>query len=403
MLRSRWPDLPPELLHEISSRLHDSTDFVRFHAVCKPWRSTHDPTFARKTTSDQFQPWLLAPNETGDYYLKLRFVFSKKSSYLAPSPIPGTARNWVTRADGTGVCYFTSNSPAGPTLHDALTGTAMASLPAFRDGQWEEDNPNGIIYNDGTVLVYTKHGNSYSEGQTANVRAALFRPGDKEWTVVKRTMDSPYYGEYCVAYHAGKILVTVERSLWQVVVPLTTTTTPPSTAGEEFLQVLRPSSLPLDEDGYFYEYSHVLESRGELLWASVHISVDYPYCYRRGVRGLTRALSVFVHSLEEAPVRRWVPKKGASLADRVLFLGWPNSFAVDASRLGMTAGGFVYFLYDNDKGTCLPHKRRGVFRYNLMNNTTKFIQWLPKGWDNEMCTWLIPQPVIAPILHKDMC
>jgi hypothetical protein len=93
-----------------------------------------------------------------------------------------------------------------------------------------------------------------------------------------------------------------------------------------------------------------------------------------------------------------VRKKGITLADRVLFLGWPNSFAVDASRLGRT-GGFVYFIYDDDKGTCLPHKRRGIYRYNLIKNRTKFVKWLPREWDNEMCTWLIHQPVIAPIHH----
>jgi hypothetical protein len=267
----------------------------------------------------------------------------------------------------------------------------LVSLPLFRDGQWEVDNPSGIIYNDGTVLLFSKHGSSFTHTDEVTVAVALWRPGDKEWTVVKRTMLSSCYGEYCVAYQASRIFVTVERSLWKVI---------PLAAASEDLLVLRPSSLPVDDDGYCYEYTHVLESRGELLWVSVHINDGYPNQYREGVRGLVRALSVFVHSLEDAPglAPRWVRKKGITLADRVLFLGWPNSFAVDASRLGRT-GGFVYFIYDDDKGTCLPHKRRGIYRYNLINNRTKFVKWLPRGWDNEMCTWLIHQPVIAPIHH----
>ncbi|CAM0884169.1 unnamed protein product [Alopecurus aequalis] len=371
MHRTRWPDLPPELLHEISTDLHDPTNFVRFHAICKPWRSSHGPTFARKTTTDQFLPWLLAPNEEDDDSLKFRCVFSKSSYLASPPPTTGPGRNWVASADGS-----------------------AAHLPRFLDGQWKEENPCGTIYDDGTVLLYTKYDSHNDDSDTVDFSAALLRPGDDEWTVIHRTLEfgAEYYGEFCVAYHDGRILVTVERNLW-LAVPLTMT---PSTAVVD-VPVPRPPSVPLDEDGYFYEYNHVLESRGELLWASVHIRMSYPEEYRLGVHGLVGALSVLVHALEDAPAAlRWVQKRGTSLADRILFLGWPNSFAVDASRLGVT-GGFVYFMYDDDKGYCEPHELCGVFRYNLIDKTTEFVEWLPEGWDDEMCAWLIPQPRIAPI------
>jgi hypothetical protein len=35
-----WADLPLDLLRDISRRLHATTDYVRFHATCKPWRDT---------------------------------------------------------------------------------------------------------------------------------------------------------------------------------------------------------------------------------------------------------------------------------------------------------------------------------------------------------------------------
>ena len=91
-------------------------------------------------------------------------------------------------------------------------------------------------------------------------------------------------------------------------------------------------------------------------------------------------------------------KKGTSLADRVLFLGWPNSFTVDASRLGVT-GGYAYFMYYNENSRCPRNERDGVFRYNLIDGTTELVEWLPRGWDDEMCAWVIPQPSIAPIVH----
>uniref|UniRef100_M8AZB6 Uncharacterized protein n=1 Tax=Aegilops tauschii TaxID=37682 RepID=M8AZB6_AEGTA len=110
------------------------------------------------------------------------------------------------------------------------------------------------------------------------------------------------------------------------------------------------------------------------------------------------ALSMSMHTLEEVtkgPEKlMWPRKDGRSMEDRVLFLGWPDSFAVDASRLGVT-GGFAYFLYYDDQGGRLPHERHGMFRYN----TTEFVEWLPQGWDSDMCMWLLPQLTIAPIQH----
>ncbi|KAM3355122.1 hypothetical protein ACQJBY_025731 [Aegilops geniculata] len=392
-MRSTLPDLPPELAREISGRLHDAANFVRFHAVCKSWRDSHHA--AMTLTTDQFMPWLIAPSMKDDDSLKLRCVFSNMS-YRAPPPLPPISRtngqmNWVANANGTAISYFTA-SPDGPTFHDPLTGELMTHTPPFPnkgvDG-WLGENPSGIVYSDGTVLLYSKHDSS--EQDTAEFKAALLCPGDNEWMFVKRTLESPYYGEFCVAYHARKILVTVRGDLWHVVA------TPSAAANCNQVRIPNLSRMPHEDDDYDYMYSYVLESRGELMWVSLHIKKDYPDMSRMSIRDLEQAFSMSVHTLGEAmkgPEKlRWVRKVGQSLADRVLFLGWPNSFAVDASRLGMT-GGFTYFLFYDDH----PLRRRsGVFRYNLIDNTAKFIEWLPQGWDNEMCTWLVPQPTIAPI------
>ncbi|KAM0864192.1 hypothetical protein ACQ4PT_044082 [Festuca glaucescens] len=198
-----WADLQPDLLGEISSRLHDAADFVRFHAVCKPWCESHELPVRKKKT-DQFLPWLLVRNKKHDHSLEFRCAFSK-SSYLAPPPASCTGKNWVASADGTAVRYLT----AGPDLHDPLTGD-VTRLPPFIDGQWEEENPNGgIVYKDGTVLLYSKYMRGYDI--TTKFRAALRRPGDDKWTVVQRTIESPYYGKFYIAYLSGKILVTVKQ------------------------------------------------------------------------------------------------------------------------------------------------------------------------------------------------
>ena len=155
---TRSPDLPPDLLREISCRIRNVGDFVRFHAVCKPWRESYELAMRKMTTTTHhFKPWIIAPNKNKEDTLRFRCVFSK-SSYLASLPISCTGKNWVASADGTAVRYFTADQ----TLTDPLTGD-VTHLPVFLDGQWEDVNPSGIIYNDGTVLLYSEYKNKYDE------------------------------------------------------------------------------------------------------------------------------------------------------------------------------------------------------------------------------------------------
>jgi hypothetical protein len=88
---------------------------------------------------------------------------------------------------------------------------------------------------------------------------------------------------------------------------------------------------------------------------------------------------------------RWVEKDVRSMADRLLFLGTPCSFAVDASRLGRH-GGCAYFVYCRK-----PCEKVGVFSYNLLSNKATFFERLPQGWNDERCTWHVLQPNVSPI------
>lgn len=102
-----------------------------------------------------------------------------------------------------------------------------------------------------------------------------------------------------------------------------------------------------------------------------------------------QVLSVTVHALKEvdgSSGRRWLRKDARSLGDRLLFLGSPASFTMDAARLG-TCGGYVYFPF-----------RRGMFCYNLANGMAKRVKRPRSEWHvDDPCVWLLPQPTIAPI------
>ncbi|KAK1680629.1 hypothetical protein QYE76_041477 [Lolium multiflorum] len=387
---SQWSDLPPDVLREISGLLREAGDVVSFHAVCKPWRDSHEQTRKRKQLG---LPWLLAPNKMIDpFYINMRCIFSRRS-YFALPPFSMQSRNWVASADGTAVWYL-SESPS-PSLRDPLTEAVTLLLPPFphEKGRWKR-SPNGIVYSDGTVLLY--HMSRYVHGDPRKLRAALLRPGDATWMVVDRTFRSADY--MYVSYYHGKILITVDGPVL----------TPDDEAGIGDVLALSRPWLPGELDDYIqiiYMHSYTLESRGELLCVSIYIDRDYPYAYggKPNVGGLVRSLWMVVHALvedESAPGKmRWVEKDGNSLADRVLFLGRPNSFSVDASRLkggsdDAVTGGCAYFIY-HELGV-MPDRPCCVFRYSFKHGSARFVERLPQGWDNYLYMWLFPHPSIAP-------
>uniref|UniRef100_A0ACD5XJ21 Uncharacterized protein n=1 Tax=Avena sativa TaxID=4498 RepID=A0ACD5XJ21_AVESA len=355
MQRSSWPDLTPDLLRDVSGRLRDAGDFFRFHAVCKPWRESHS-----RGSIPSFPPWLLAaPEKDSAVSLNFRCIFSKSSYRATPAPPPSASRRiWLScAADPTAVRYLTVEH-LRPSLHDTLTGE-VTQLPLFLDGQWEEEeeeeqekNSRGAICSDGTTLLYSTSLVQASTciGIGAKFRAVLLHPGDLEWTLIERTLDKPpgRSSEYCAVYRGGKILVTVETNLWHAIT---------LDGGDADDVLVRRMRMPEERTRYSEQYSYILESRGEILWASVEIHKSY---YS------PPTFSVSVHTLEAETRVRWVKKDGHSLADRVLFLGWPNSFAVDAMVIGGGHGGYAYFVHH--KSNASPCEQYGVFKYNLVDN-----------------------------------
>ncbi|XBI83761.1 hypothetical protein VPH35_092228 [Triticum aestivum] len=368
---SRWADMPPELLGDIAGRLQDAADFVHFHAVCRSWREEQPRTLSTRRV---FLPWLLGSCK-GIFMRSVVNIGCRTTSShrrncddAVPVKLPGASlageRNMVASADGRAAWLFTLS--AKPRLRNILTGADIL-LPRFPDGaeiKRSMENPSGIVYTDGTILLY-----SYIpkvKGESPIFTAAIWHPGDAKWVFMKKSLlyAAPEY--LAVAYHDRKLDM-----------------------------IMGPWNSETERFSYARHGSHVLESSGEIMSAS--ILVRYKSQQKLESRGYAikdlppGALLVRVHALERAKEGgglQWVPRDGRSLADRVLFLGSSTtaSFAVDAAQLGV-AGGCAYFVFGPS-----------VFRYNFISNDAKLVGRLRPGWGADgSCMWLWPQPTIASI------
>ena len=97
---------------------------------------------------------------------------------------------------------------------------------------------------------------------------------------------------------------------------------------------------------------------------------------------------------------QWVKRDGRSLADRVMFLGRPSSFAVDAARFGVSSGGCAYFVMKSELyggiWSKMAIKQCRVFKYSFQDDRSEFVEQLPAEWDDDACMWVTPpQPSIA--------
>ncbi|KAF7076853.1 hypothetical protein CFC21_081456 [Triticum aestivum] len=275
MDQTRWADLLPDLLCEIAAWLDDVADFVRFHAVCKPWRASRD-----EARPPLFLPWLLAADGKDSAALRFRCIFSK-SSYR--SMLPSTPPRYRV-CSATAIRYLTIEHPRH-CLYDLLTRETahnMPRLPYNVRSQWDKNNPQGIIYGDGKILLYSSSitNISYDHSIRAMFTAALLHPGDSKWTLIDTTFDDVKHLECRAAYHGGRILVTMGTgSILQVIMPEAAATGDLLVPGE-----------------YECKDCYVFESHGELLWASVRTS--YSVSCKEGTRNVD-ALWVLVHKLEE--------------------------------------------------------------------------------------------------------
>ncbi|CAM0149755.1 unnamed protein product [Urochloa decumbens] len=396
----RWPDLQPNLLRDISSRLHAVGDYVCFHA--RP----------------VLLPWLLGPRDgSGRRLARCIFSSSKPPNHRRRRNTTTAGlcvvqdRKWVVRTDdGTvaGMRPTTTittcpqpSSSSGFFINELFAGSATTPMTCYPDEVKADGYRTfGAISGDGTIFLYSI-GEVFLKFYLPTFRAALLHPSDADWTPVRSRQevhDDCHERARCsVVYHGGKILL-YEGNFCGCIV------TDDETRARDVLRIWDPQ-----EPGLAIASSCAIETRGELLRASVDVRRSEGYCYdgagRKRKRAVEESVSVSVHALQEVEDEagdggsgkrlRWVQGVERSLGfdGRVMFLGQPVSFAMDAVRLGIGGGGggggCAYFVHGDEK-------RRCVYKYSFGDKKLEMVTRLPKGWNvSQAYSWITPQPAIA--------
>ncbi|KAK3129430.1 hypothetical protein QOZ80_6BG0479360 [Eleusine coracana subsp. coracana] len=398
MIDTRWPDLPSDLLRDISGRLHDPVDFVCFHAVCKPWRD------AAPQSPPAFLPLLLAPggswgSRSPDPLVKS--IFST-TAWLACSVVPNLRHHhhlkWLARSDGTGTWLLSTTGigpgDEAPCLVDPLTSAVTAWLPRFADeiACYVQGVPDGVVLGDGTIVLCVVDEFFKNDGPT--LAAAVLRLGDAAWTAVLEPLVACV--DFCFRSAPGQVdgeIVLVDF-LDMCAIKL-------RVAGgmADVIQTRCDVDDPADDEGppVWTPYSYIVESRGELLSVRVIHGDDGlgEYNWHTTGRSYTLSVTLHVHALDLSPDDgkgpHWARRDGRSLGDRVLFLGRPASFAVDASKFGGAIdGGCAYFVLNS--GSPFWTEACLVYKYSFVDGRATVVAELPKGWETERSImWFVPQ------------
>ncbi|KAL6900675.1 hypothetical protein ACP4OV_005351 [Aristida adscensionis] len=185
----RWDELPGDVLGEIAGRyLHNAADFVRFHAVCRPWREAPPPR------APSFLPWLVArrsPPSEANAGLRVRSPFSGKTLFLPrlrQALAAGTLLKNSDAASGRVLALHEDEDRTTPALVDPLTGdaTPLPPLPPSVNRRDARLGMNGVACGNGAVVFYAR---PWSGTGPRSPPATLlrWRPGEADWEEVDAT------------------------------------------------------------------------------------------------------------------------------------------------------------------------------------------------------------------------
>jgi hypothetical protein len=195
---------------------------------------------------------------------------------------------------------------------------------------------------------------------------------------LKRTVSDRFkYLNKSVCWRCPKVLLSVQHSQWHMI-------TPSEDAAGDIL-VPRPWT-PTERDDYCYRCSHVMESRGEVLYVSLHVKRNIPAKHWEDVPQLVRALSLSVYAFQvevSVPTKMQQVRKDSharAWLTASCSLGVPTASPCRRRRVRLWRRVRLLHVYSGGDGS--SHDWCGVFKYSFADNKAEFIEWLPEGWSD---------------------
>ncbi|KAJ3708078.1 hypothetical protein LUZ61_011783 [Rhynchospora tenuis] len=343
-----WSELPLDPLHLISKRLPDLSDFIRFSAVCKSWRSA-----APLADLPPQLPWVVARRHPWACTLTSEVrLYSLYTGKFYSVNLPEAKGKILLGSSHHYMLTFNQKSRFLSLLN--LFTRSEISLPPT-NSEWHCPlyiGPDPIQSGDDVVISW----------QSSNVLTVGFcRPGDQEWKKIRIPA-----GMLAQAYYKGMFYVTERKTLATKVIDIKTGAT---------LSTIPPPIYKNTREPCHLDY--LVMSSGELL--GVH-----KYKFMSWDRDNNRNYEFIVYRLDgENEVLQWI--RIDSIGDRVLFLDGKVGFCLSTSEYKGFKGDCIYFIspfFDNVDGFI----KYPLYRYDMKNGRVKDVS----RHLGDMASWFFP-------------
>ncbi|XP_078153160.1 putative F-box protein At1g44080 [Carex rostrata] len=346
VIERKWADLLPEHFPLIQEKLPDICDFVRFRAVCKPWRffsSISDlppqfPWLFRQSKGPDLEFYSIAFNKL--YTIRTRcpsvkFFFGCVGGYL----LIGQANN----ADSFSLLNPLNNREVSlPVLHDSYSSNFASKFSWY----------NTLNFQIGDYLLFFE-----------NETSVRCKPGDDRWDIIGPRCKGQYW-----PYYFKGLLFMVECCTGILKIM--------DVSAHKELYLIPPPKYEITAQSY-YVGPYLVESCGEIL--AIFHSHSY-WC---------TDFKFYIHRLEFGNGKGnpcWV--KLSSIGDRILFLqinlSWgSHGLCLRASDFAGFKGNCIYFTFNQSAGHFSV-----VNMYDMGNGETTGIN-TPFGQEDYI-TWFMP-------------
>ncbi|XP_004308486.1 PREDICTED: putative F-box protein At4g22660 [Fragaria vesca subsp. vesca] len=345
-IRSRWSDLPPELLELIMKKLA-SVDILRFEAVCSRWCKTaksyiSSPYF----TLDMPQtPWLMIPGGEGNHIHTRRFFNLSEFKYYTIKNTFGYMPDACCIGSSHGWLVLTDEKARPARLLNPFSGDRI-DLPSIG---WRSTIFLGMSRDDVVKVVTSSKPPSEEDFGVVVVvvilnsttiglsQLACYRHGhDEGWTNISTVVSYAYHDGIFHSTNGNLYALATDGSVevWDMrqCSPITTLHLQPLSHQLDIdLKLLIPCT-----DSMFY----LVESLGELLLVRRFIrkTTDHPgYPYRTVHFSIYRLKSI-------SKGFEW--EKVESLHNQSLFLGGNHSISLSCHSLPECEENSIYFTDD---------------------------------------------------------